>query len=323
MKTIKYISPKLQGLRLDKASSELFNITRETIKKFIKNRKLILDGYPSKPKTKIFECQCIILLSNSKSLSNSISTTKFYFVEKVFQQNNLKLYICYEDNDLIILNKTHGLVVHPSINNIKGTLVNLLLFYIYKNTELINMPRAGLVHRIDKETSGLVVITKNLLTHKNLIKQIKDKSIIREYDALVIGNFFLGGCIKAQIGRHSKNRKRKIVLNNGKLSITHFRVIEKFKLHTYLRCRLETGRTHQIRVHMEFLNRPLIGEVMYLKKQILPNFNRQALHAHCLIFKHPSKKEKEKVKIKMPKDMKFLLTILRSNKIYTLSKKYL
>lgn len=297
-------------MRLDKASRELFNITREKIKNFINNRKLIVDGYPAKPKTKINLCQCIVLLSGCKD----------YFVEKVLKPEDIKIYIIYEDKDLMIINKNHGVVVHPSKGNIKGTLVNALL--IMYHTELIKMPRAGLLHRIDKETSGLLIIAKTLVTYKKLIKQIKDKSIIREYDALLIGKLFTGGCIKAQIGRHFKNRKRKIVRNDGKLAITHYRVIERFKSHTYIRCWLETGRTHQIRVHMEYINRSVIGDSIYLKKKILPNFKRQALHAHCLIFKHPSKKEKIKIKVKMPKDMKILLNILRNNKIYTMSKKH-
>lgn len=305
IKTIKYISSNMQGMRLDKASRELFNISREKIKIFINNRKLIVDGFPAKPKTKINEGQCIVLLSN-------------YFVEKVFKPEDIKIDIIYEDKDLMIINKNNGLVVHPSKGNIKGTLVNALL---YHNPELIKLPRAGLVHRIDKETSGLLLIAKTFVTYINLIKQIKYKSIIREYDALVIGKLFTGGCIKAQIGRHFKNRKRKIVRIDGKLAITHYRVIERFNSHTYIRCWLETGRTHQIRVHMEYINRSLIGDSIYLKKKIkiLPNFKRQALHAHCLIFKHPSKQEKLKKKVKMPKDMKILLNILRNNKIYTMS----
>lgn len=253
MITIKYISSKMQGMRLDKASRELFNITREKIKNFINNRKLIVDGYPAKPKTKINEGQCIVLLS------------KDYFVEKVLTPEDIKIYIIYEDIDLMIINKNHGLVVHPSKGNIKGTLVNALLYH--NKTELIKMPRAGLVHRIDKETSGLLLIAKTLVTYKKLIKQINDKSIIREYDALVIGKLFTGGYIKAQIGRHFKNRKRKIVRSDGKLAITHYRVIERFKSHTYIRCWLETGRTHQIRVHMEYINRSLIGDSIYLKKK--------------------------------------------------------
>ncbi|AGI27095.1 Ribosomal large subunit pseudouridine synthase D [Candidatus Portiera aleyrodidarum] len=312
MITIKYISSNMQGMRLDKASRELFNITREKIKKFINHRKLIVDGYPAKPKTKINEGQCIVLLSINKD----------YFVEKVLKPEDIKIDIIYEDKDLMIINKKHGLVVHPSKGNIKGTLVNALLYH-KNNTELIKMPRAGLVHRIDKETSGLLLIAKTLVTYKQLIKQIKDKSIIREYDALVIGKLFIGGCIKAQIGRHFKNRKRKIVRSDGKLAITHYRVIERFKLHTYIRCWLETGRTHQIRVHMEYINISLIGDSIYLNKKILPKFKRQALHAHCLIFQHPTKKEKVKIKIKVPKDMKILLNILRNNKIYTMSKKYI
>lgn len=296
------------SMRLDKASRELFNITREKIKNFINNRKLLVDGYPAKPKTKINLCQCIVLLSGCKDY------------EKVLKPEDIK--IIYEDKDLMIINKNHGVVVHPSKGNIKGSLVNALLI-MYHN-ELIKMPRAGLLHRIDKETSGLLLIAKTLLTYKKLIKQIKDKSIIREYDALLIGKLFTGGCIKAQIGRHFKNRKRKIVRSDGKLAITHYRVIERFKSHTYIRCWLETGRTHQIRVHMEYINRSLIGDSIYLKNnliKILPNFKRQALHAHCLIFKHPSKQEKRKIKVKMPKDMKILLKILRINNIYTMSKK--
>ncbi|CAA3705975.1 RluA family pseudouridine synthase [Candidatus Portiera aleyrodidarum] len=294
-------------MRLDKASRELFNITREKIKNFINNRKLLLDGYPAKPKTKINLCQCIVLLSKG---------CKDY--EKVLKPEDIKIYIIYEDKDLMIINKNHGLVVHPSKGNIKGSLVNALL--IMYHTELIKLPRAGLVHRIDKETSGLLLIAKTLVTYKKLIKQIKDKSIIREYDALLIGKLFSGGCIKAQIGRHFKNRKRKIVRSDGKLAITHYRVIERFKSHTYIRCWLETGRTHQIRVHMEYINRSVIGDSIYLKKKILPNFKRQALHAHCLIFKHPSKKIK--IQVKMPKDMKILLLLLRNNNIYTMSKKH-
>ncbi|CEL12359.1 Ribosomal large subunit pseudouridine synthase D [Candidatus Portiera aleyrodidarum] len=308
MRTIKYIPSKLHGMRLDKASSELFNFSREKIKYFINKRKLIVDGFPAKPKEKINEGQCIALLSFNKD----------YLVEKVLKSEKLKIDIIYEDKYLMVINKKPGLVVHPSKGNLKETLVNAILNY---NPELRKLPRAGLVHRIDKETSGLLIIAKTLVTYKKLIKQIKYKSIIREYDALVIGKVFAGGAIKTKIGRHFKNRKRKIVRSDGKVAITHYRVIEKFKSHTYIRCWLETGRTHQIRVHMDYINSSLTGDYIYFKKKILPNFNRQALHAHCLQFKHPTKNEKIKLKVKLPKDMKYLLNRLRYNNIYSRSKK--
>ncbi|CEI58662.1 RluA family pseudouridine synthase [Candidatus Portiera aleyrodidarum] len=308
MRTIKYIPSNLHGMRLDKASSELFNFSREKIKYFINKRKLIVDGFPAKPKEKINEGQCLALLSFNKD----------YLVEKVLKSEKLKIDIIYEDKDLMVINKKPGLVVHPSKGNLKGTLVNAILDCY---PELRKLPRAGLVHRIDKDTSGLLIIAKTLVTYKKLIKQIKYKSIIREYDALVIGKVFTGGSIKTKIGRHFKNRKRKIVRSDGKVARTHYRVIEKFKSHTYLRCWLETGRTHQIRVHMDYINRSLIGDYIYFKKKILPNFNRQALHAHCLQFEHPTKNEKIKLKVKLPKDMKYLLNRLRYNNIYSRSKK--
>ena len=304
-----YKISNIKGMRLDKVSRILFNFTREKIKRFIKNRGLRLDGFPIKQNIKINEHQCICLIHKHI----------FYFAEQVVEPEYFSLYKNYEDNKILIVNKRQGLVVHPSKGNIKGTLLNELLSY--NKTAFIKIPRAGLVHRIDKETSGLLIIAKKIVTYTKLKQKIQDKSIIREYDAIVIGQIDVGGYIKAQIGRHLINRKRnKIVNKDGKLAITYYRVIEKLYSHTYIRCWLETGRTHQIRVHMESIKHAVIGDELYLKNKRFPTIKiRQALHAHCLFLQHPSKTIIIKTLAKKTKDITILLTVLRQNQIYTIS----
>ncbi|WP_254045635.1 RluA family pseudouridine synthase [Candidatus Portiera aleyrodidarum] len=257
-----------------------------------------------------------MFLKNFKWIS-LIHNTKLYIVERVFEPDYF--YKIYENNEILVINKRFCLVVHPSKSNIKGTLVNAILSY--KKTDFINLPRAGLVHRIDKDTSGLLIIAKNLVSYRDLKTKIKEKSIIREYDVVVIGQLDIGGYINSQIGRNIKYRNKKNIVNDeGKIAITHFRVLERFNTHTYLRCWLETGRTHQIRVHMQSISRAVIGDELYLNNKILPNLNiRQALHAHCLILKHPSKQIYIKLLAKLPKDMTLLLALLRTNKIHTIS----
>ena len=233
----------------------------------------------------------------------------------------LPLTIVYADSALLVVNKPAGLVVHPAAGNYQGTLVNGLLHHA---PELVALPRAGLVHRIDKDTTGLLVVARTLAVHHALVEQMKAREFVREYEAVVNGVMVAGGRVDAPLGRHPVDRKRMAVVSGGRQAVTHYRVLHRFTAHTHLRLRLETGRTHQIRVHMTHIHHPVVGDPVYGGRARLPEacsptlaallqgFGRQALHAIRLGLNHPLTGESMVWDAPVPPDMVHLLTALTS-----------
>lgn len=233
----------------------------------------------------------------------------------------IPLDIVYQDDLLLVINKPAGLVVHPAAGNPQGTLQNGLLHF---DPSLAALPRAGLVHRIDKDTTGLLLVARTLQAHTSLVRQLQAREISRQYLALCHGKITAGGSIDAPIGRHAVDRKRYAVTESGRHAVTHYRVVERFRLHTLVRVRLETGRTHQIRVHMAHLRFPLLGDPVYGGRFRIPSgcgeaalhflrsFRRQALHAERLGLKHPASGEYCEWDAPLPDDMNQLIEVVRS-----------
>ena len=212
------------------------------------------------------------------------------------QAQEIPLDILYEDNDLLVVNKPKGMVVHPAAGNFEGTLVNALLAHCKGSLSGIGgVMRPGIIHRIDKNTSGLLMVAKNDNSHKHLAAQIKEHSFVREYEAVVYGNVKNDeGTINAPIGRHPVHRKKMAVTDkNSKEAVTHYKVINRYNGFTHIRCKLETGRTHQIRVHMSYIGHPLAGDDVYGPKKVIKELEGQCLHAKKLGFVHPNGKEME------------------------------
>ncbi len=239
-----------------------------------------------------------------------------------FEPENIPLDIRYEDEHLLILNKPAGLVVHPAAGNWSGTLMNALLAH---NDTQNDLPRAGIVHRLDKDTTGLMMVAKDLKSHYALIEALQARNISREYQALVYGELISGGTIESNIGRHHTDRKRMAVVEfGGKPAITHFRIEQRLKYHTLLRVHLETGRTHQIRVHLSHRHNPIVGDRTYGGRLRIPSgldaeqaeavrhFPRQALHARRLSLEHPITGEPLSIEAEMPEDMSNLIRILEA-----------
>lgn len=236
---------------------------------------------------------------------------------------NISLDVLYEDEHLLIIDKPAGLVVHPAAGNPDGTLQNALLFH---DPELIKLPRAGIVHRLDKDTSGVMMVAKSLLAHKKLVDDLQRREIKREYRALIVGRPTAGGTVDAAIGRHPRQRTKMAVVLGGKRAVTHYRIEEKFRIHSLLKVNLETGRTHQIRVHMKHIHLPIVGDPVYnprpkippdsdeTLKQALQQFPRQALHAFQLNLCHPASAEEMSWQAPMPGDMASLIQLLRDDR---------
>ncbi|MFZ5943857.1 MAG: RluA family pseudouridine synthase [Bacillota bacterium] len=235
----------------------------------------------------------------------------------VIEPENIPLDIVFEDRDLVVVNKPAGMVVHPAAGNYSATLVNALLFHCKDLSGINGIMRPGIVHRIDKDTSGLLVISKNDATHRGLANQFKEHSIERAYLALVQGVVTEpGGIIDAPIGRHTSDRKKMAVtMKNSKTAITRYMVKERFKSQTFVECRLETGRTHQIRVHMAYINHPVVGDPLYGYKKNNLGFTGQALHAYLLGFIHPIKGEKLEFTVDLPELFNTTLENLRREEI--------
>lgn len=225
----------------------------------------------------------------------------------------IALDIVYEDEAILVLNKAVGLVVHPGNGNRDGTLLNALLHHL---PQLEAVPRAGIVHRLDKDTSGLLVIAKNLVAQTDLVRQLQARTVKRNYAAVVLGDLVRGGTIDASIGRHSTQRTRMAVVDSGKEARTHYEVLERFGNATWIECSLETGRTHQIRVHMAHLGHPLLGDDTYRGRRAVPAnlaFTRQALHAWRLGLIHPQTQQAMQWQVDLPADLQALLLRLREN----------
>ncbi|MEH7084544.1 RluA family pseudouridine synthase [Neobacillus drentensis] len=227
---------------------------------------------------------------------------------------DLNLEIYYEDSDVLVVNKPRGLVVHPAPGHMSGTLVNGLMFHCKDLSGINGVLRPGIVHRIDKDTSGLLMVAKNDLAHESLVNQLVAKSVTRKYKAIVHGviphDF---GTVDAPLGRDTKDRQSMTVVDHGKHAVTHFHVLERFKDFTFVECQLETGRTHQIRVHMKYIGYPLVGDPKYGPKKTL-DINGQALHAGVLGFNHPRTGEYLEFEAPLPEDIELLLNQLRNNR---------
>ena len=299
------------GQRFDQIAADLIpDYSRARLQAWIKGGQLTVDGRTAKPKDKLFGGEQLQLRAELEPQGE-------------WQAQKMDLDIVYEDDSLLVINKPAGLVVHPAAGNPDGTLLNGLLAHCAGQQ---NIPRAGIVHRLDKDTSGLMVVAKTLQAQADLVDQLKDRSVTRQYDAIVQGILSGGGTVDAPIGRHRQHRLKMAVLDfGGKEAITHYRLQERFRGHTLVRCQLETGRTHQIRVHMAHIRHPLVGDPLYGGRgklpagaspeliQALQQFPRQALHAAELALIHPVTAEPMHWSAPMPQDMLQLLALLRDD----------
>lgn len=299
-------------MRLDQCLAEMFpDYSRSKLQTWIKAGRVKVDGVALRGREKLDGGEEIELDAEAEVVLEC-------------DAEDIPLDIIFEDDSLLIINKPAGLVVHPAVGNWNGTLVNALLNH---DPELNILPRAGIVHRIDKETSGLLMIAKTLQAHNSLVEQLQERSINREYLALVKGWMTAGGTVDAPIGRHPVDRKRNAVRRDGKEAVTHYRLEQRFKRHTLIRVKLETGRTHQIRVHMSHINYPLVGDQVYGGRFQMPAdcspalaealraFKRQALHATKLGLEHPETGEYCEWEQAMPADMQHLVDLLAENEL--------
>ncbi len=304
------ISNDLGGLRLDVALQRMLpEHSRSRLQAWIKEGLVTVDTLPSTSKTKVWGGEQVILQVQAKPENYA------YVAE------DIPLDIVFEDDHIIIINKPAGMVVHPAAGNWGGTLLNALLFHA---PELKDVPRAGIVHRLDKDTSGILVVAKTLEAQTNLVRQLQARTVKREYRAIVWGQLWRNGVVDQAIGRDPRSRTKMALNRMGKPAITRYEILERFSVQTYLRCNLETGRTHQIRVHMQSLKAPIVGDPVYGFRGIIPirvmtqtlrdevsQFNRQALHAIKLGLMHPATNEFMEWQIELADDMKALLEAMR------------
>ncbi|PPV00085.1 23S rRNA pseudouridine(1911/1915/1917) synthase RluD [Xanthomonas hyacinthi] len=298
------------GRRFDAVLAELFPaFSRSRLAEWIKSGDALLDGARARPRD--------ALRGGEIASLHVVLETQTHALPE-----DIPLEVLYEDDQVIVLNKPAGLVVHPGAGNPGGTLVNALL---YRDPSLAALPRAGIVHRLDKDTSGAMVVARTLPAHTSLVAQLAARDVHRQYLAVVAGPLVSGGTANAPIDRHPRDRLRMAVREDGRDAVTHYRLRERFRAHTALECRLETGRTHQIRVHMAHLKHPIIGDPLYGGALKLPKgatealiaelrgFKRQALHAETLEFKHPTSGEPVRASAAVPADLQRLLAVLRED----------
>ncbi|MDW1943159.1 23S rRNA pseudouridine(1911/1915/1917) synthase RluD [Vibrio sp. Vb0599] len=299
------------GQRLDQAIAELFaDFSRSRLKEWLLDGKVQVDGeVVTKPRTKVMGGEEITLQAELED-------------EERWEAQDIPLDIVYEDEDIIVLNKPRDFVVHPGAGTPDGTVLNALLHHY---PDIAEVPRAGIVHRLDKDTTGLMVVAKTVPAQTRLVRALQKRNITREYEAIAIGRMTAGGKVDQPIGRHSTKRTLMAVAPMGKPAVTHYRVAERFREHTRIRLRLETGRTHQIRVHMSYLQHPLLGDIAYGGRARIPTgaseeltamirgFDRQALHAVMLRFEHPITGEVLEFHAPVPDDMVVMTEALRQD----------
>jgi 23S rRNA pseudouridine1911/1915/1917 synthase len=303
------IPPESAGLRLDQALARLYpGFSRSRLQQWIKQGKVSLNGLCPRPRDPVQGGERVVIIPHREP-------------HGVFAAEAIPLDLCYQDAHIMVVNKPTGLVVHPAVGNWKGTLLNALL---HQAPELDGLPRAGIVHRLDKDTSGLMVVARTLEAHKSLVEQLRLRTVTREYLALVQGRLIAGGTVNGNLGRHPTQRTRMAVIDNGKPAVTHYRIARRYPAHTLLRIRLETGRTHQIRVHMAHIKHPIVGDPVYGGRLKLPvgasktvhrsvrKFRRQALHAVTLGLTHPQTGERILWEVPMPVDMQHLIDVLEA-----------
>lgn len=304
------IPQDLGGLRLDQALQRLLpEHSRSRLQAWIKAGLVTVDGTPSTAKNKVWGGERILVQVQEKPEAIA------------FKAQDIPLNIVFEDEHILVINKPAGMVVHPAAGNWEGTLLNAILHHVPHAKDL---PRAGIVHRLDKDTSGLLVVAKTLEAQTSLVRQLQARTVKREYRTIVWGQIWRNGKIDQPIGRHPHSRTKMAINRMGKPAVTHYEVLERFGVHTYLRCNLETGRTHQIRVHMQFLKAPIVGDPVYGYRGIVPlrlmtetlqeavlNFKRQALHAIKLGLIHPATHQPMEWQIELADDMKCLLEAMR------------
>ena len=301
------IPEKFKGKRLDLALSKLFpEHSRSRIQSWIKAGEVEVNNSKYKQRNVVNSGDIIKINTTLKSIDKH-------------QAEHISLDVIHEDKAIIILNKPAGLVVHPGAGNQKHTLVNALLHF---DEKLDVLPRAGIIHRLDKDTTGIMIIARTIESYTYLVNELQKRNIKRNYKAIICGQLVAGGVIENKIGRHPVHRTKMAVTDKGKLATTHYRIIKKFQHYTYLDIQLGTGRTHQIRVHMNNEKHPIIGDPLYGKntfikkginaslREFIKNFKRQALHAYNLEFTHPVSKKIISLNAELPDDMNNLIKIL-------------
>jgi 23S rRNA pseudouridine1911/1915/1917 synthase len=299
------------GQRLDQVAALLFaEHSRSRLSAWIKEGLLTVDGAVLRPRDIVHGGAQLALKAEQEAQGEWIA-------------QDIELNIVYEDDQILVIDKPAGLVVHPAAGHADGTLLNALLHHV---PDIINVPRAGIVHRLDKDTTGLMVVAKTIEAQTRLVDQLQKRSVSRIYECIVIGVVTSGGKINAPIGRSSSQRQRMAVSDGGKPAVSHYRVLERYRSHTHVRVKLETGRTHQIRVHMSHVGYPLVGDPVYGGRfrippaanpsmvQTLKEFPRQALHARFLELDHPITGERMKWQSPLPDDFVWLLTLLRQDR---------
>ncbi len=289
-----------ENIRIDRYLSSHSDLSRSFIQKLSEEGKITVNGKAVKSSYKV-------------SLNDEISVEVPEMENLETKPENIPLDILYEDSDLIVINKPKGMIVHPASGIYTGTLVNALLYHCKDLSGINGVLRPGIVHRIDKDTTGCIIACKNDFTHVEIAKQLETKTCHREYRAIVMGNIVHdNGMIDAPIGRDPRDRQKMTVTDKGSRDArTHFQVLERFGKSTYVECALETGRTHQIRVHMKYINHPVMGDEKYGKKCSYMNTNGQVLHAYKITFVHPRTQKEMTIEAPLPDYFNELLDILR------------
>lgn len=308
---IKHLTEESAGKRLDVVLADIFpEYSRSRLKIWIEQGQVLVNGHAAKPKLK---------MSGDEELQLSVQSIES---EENCVAQDIPLDIVYQDDSIIVINKPADFVVHPAAGHYSGTMQNALLHH---DVSLAEIPRAGIVHRLDKDTTGLMVVARNLSSHKYLVDQIQKHEVIREYQAVVYGVMTGGGMVDQPIGRHPRDRIKMAVRENGREAVTHYRLLRRFREHSHIKVQLETGRTHQIRVHMSHLHHPIVGDPVYAGRHRVPAgaqqelldylqaFRRQALHAWRLSFVHPESAEEVTFEAPLPDDMQQLISLLQAD----------
>lgn len=302
------VPERLAGQRFDRVLAQLFpDYSRSRLQQWVKSGQVTMDGQQCRGRDPVKGGELVYLTPEMEPCL-------------ALEPEPIELQVVAADEALIVLNKPAGLVVHPGAGNYTGTLAHALLYHY---PSLINLPRAGIVHRLDKETSGLMVVARTAQAHNHLVEELQQRRVGRSYQAIVVGTPTAGGTIDAPIARHPRERKRMAVVRDGRPAVTHYRVAERFGAHTRLSVELETGRTHQIRVHMAHVGLPLLGDPVYGRRPVYPRqasddlraqldgFRRQALHARQLQLVHPLSGERLEWQVEPPEDWQQMVEALR------------